>query len=74
MLPTVGEYVRIEYLIIDEIEATCWLLDYHGLAYIDNYDMRLKLCDVGKHDMAFIYSIDPETARIDLKYTLEKMY
>ena len=73
-LPVVGEYVRMEYLLIDEIEATCWLCDYHVLSYIDNYDMKLKLCDIGKKDNAFIHSIDPDTGRIDLKFRIQKLY
>lgn len=66
MFPIVGQYTRAEYLIIDEIEAACWLIEYSMMAYFDNYDMRLKLSDVGKRDNLRIRFIDPETGRIEL--------
>jgi hypothetical protein len=66
MFPLVGQWTRAEYLIIDEIEAACWLIEYSMMAYLDNYDMHLKLSDIGKCDNLRIKSIDPETGRIEL--------
>jgi hypothetical protein len=66
MNPIPGEYTRIEYLNIDEIEAVCWLTEYSMMAYLDNYDMHLKLSDIGKKDTLLIKSIDSETGRIEL--------
>ena len=66
MSPFVGEYVRVEYLNIDEIEAICWLCDYSMLSYLDNFDMRLKLFHIGTKDMLFVKFIDYETGRIEL--------
>ena len=65
-LPLQGESVRIEYLIIDELEAQCWLSDYNVLGYLDNSDMKLKLSDQEKKSQCFVSSIDPETGRIEL--------
>ena len=65
-LPFIGQQVRIEYLIIDELEAQCWLSDYNVLGYLDNSDMRLKLSDQEKKSQCFVSSIDPETGRIEL--------
>jgi len=68
MKPYVGESVRTEYLTIDEIEAVCWLLEYSMIAYLDNYNMRLKLSDLGKKDTLIVKSIDSETGRIELSF------
>jgi hypothetical protein len=65
-LPMQGEMVKIEYLVIDELEAQCWLSDYNVLGYLDNSDMRLKLFDQEKKSQCFVSSIDPETGRIEL--------
>lgn len=65
-LPLIGEMVRIEYLVIDELEAQCWLSDYNVLGYLDNSDMRLKLSDQEKKAQVFVSSIDPETGHIEL--------
>ena len=65
-LPIVGKSVRIEFLIIDELEAQCWLSDYNVLGYLDNSDMRLKLSDQEKKSQCFVSSIDPENGRIEL--------
>jgi c-di-GMP-binding flagellar brake protein YcgR len=65
-LPMQGEMVKIEYLVIDELEAQCWLSDYNVLGYLDNSDMRLKLSDQEKKSQCFVSSIDPETGRIEL--------
>ena len=62
----IGEPVYIEFLDINEIEATCWLCDYSFLAYLDNSDMSLKLPDIGKRTTAKIKDIDKDTGRIEL--------
>jgi len=62
-----GENVYVEYLEIDELEALCWLCDYSALAYLDNSDMKLNLSYIGKRDLLYIKSIDPENGRIELK-------
>ena len=59
-----GKPVYIEYLNVDEIEAVCWMCDYSFLAYIDNYDMFLKLSHMGTRDILFIKSV--EDKRIEL--------
>lgn len=66
MFPRIDEFVRAEYMIIDEIEAVCWLLEYSMMAYLDNYDMHLKLSDIGKRETLRVKSIDLETGRIEL--------
>ena len=66
-LPKVGEYVRVEYLVIDELEAMCWLTDYNLLGYLDNHDMFLKLSDTNQTSYVQLVSIDNETGRIELK-------
>ena len=68
MLPLIGEIVNVEYLNIDEIEAVCWICQYHVLAYLDNYNMRLKLKDIGRKELAIVKSIDSETGRIELNF------
>ena len=54
----VGEKVYIEYLEINEVYATCWLCDYSALGYLYNFDMRLKLSDIGKRDTMYIKRIE----------------
>ena len=62
----IGQPVYIEYLDINEIEATCWLCDYSFLAYLDNSNLTLKLSDIGKRTTAKIKDIDKDTGRIEL--------
>lgn len=66
-LPLTGETVSIEYLSVDELEATCWLKEYSVVGYLDNEAMNIKLNDIGAKDIVQITSIDNDTGRIELK-------
>ena len=62
----IGQEVYIEFLDINEIEALCWLCDFSFLGYLDNYDMKLKIDDIGKRTTAKIKNVDKDTGRIEL--------
>jgi len=66
-MPWIGELVRAEYLIIDELEVTCWVSDYNVIGYLDNSDMKVKMEDLDQKVTLEVNSIIYD--RIELRHS-----
>lgn len=70
ILPERNEYVRVEYLEIDEIEILCWLCDYGILGYMENEFQYIRPHEKGKKSYAYVQYIF-EDGKILLRQKLE---